>query len=400
VNNAMAMKTSTLWSLISGDSADRQAIYRMLKQLDQHHGLPDGIFSCDEHYAGLDPSQGTELCTVVEAMFSYEILESILGDPVLGDRLEKVAYNALPGAMTSDMWAHQYDEQPNQVLVSKEKRDWTTNGPDSNLFGLEPNFGCCTANYHQGWPKFVASLWMAPKGGGLAAMTYGPSVVRTKVNDVPVEVTETTNYPFAESIKFKVNPERNVHFPMLLRIPAWTGPVSIAVNGFKQRNIEAGSFYRIDREWKPGDTIDMMLTMNVRVNRGFHNSAAVSYGPLVFSLKIGEKWKKLADKGQTADWSVEPKTPWNYALMLDGRKPGLGMTVEIHKMGENPFTAAGTPIVLRGLAKRVNEWKLVDGSAGPVPQSPVVVGGPAEAIELIPFAAAKLRITAFPVAKK
>ena len=128
----------------------------MLQQLDEHHGLPDGIFSCDEHYAGRDPSQGTELCTIVEAMFSYEILESILGDPMLGDRLEKVTYNALPGAMTADMWAHQYDEQPNQVLVSKEKRDWTTNGPDSNLFGLEPNFGCCTANYHQGWPKFVA----------------------------------------------------------------------------------------------------------------------------------------------------------------------------------------------------------------------------------------------------
>jgi hypothetical protein len=400
VNNAMAMKTSTLWSLVSGDEKDRTAIYRMMQELDEHHGLPDGIFSCDEHYAGLDPSQGTELCTVVEAMFSYEILESILGDAMLGDRLEKVAYNALPGALTSDMWAHQYDEQPNQVLVSKEKRDWTTNGPDSNLFGLEPNFGCCTANYHQGWPKFVASLWMAPKGGGLAAMAYGPSEVRTTVNQVAVEVSEATSYPFGETIRLKVNPERAVRFPLLLRIPSWSNPVSIAVNGFKQRNIQAGSFYRIEREWKPGDTVDAAFTMNTRVDRGFHNSAAISRGPLVFSLKIGEKWKKLADKGQTADWSVEPKTPWNYALLLDGKKAGAGMTVEIHKMGANPFAADGTPIVLHALARRVPEWKLVDGSAGPVPESPVVAGGPLEHIELIPFAAAKLRITSFPVAKK
>lgn len=400
VNDAMAMKTSTLWSLISGDEKDRAAIYRMLQQLDQYHGLPDGMFSCDEHLAGVDPSQGTELCTVVEAMFSYEILESILGDAKMGDRLEKVAYNALPGALTADMWAHQYDEQPNQVLVSKQKRDWTTNGPDSNLFGLEPNFGCCTANFHQGWPKFVSSLWMAPKGGGLAAMAYGPSEVLTKVNQVNVQLREETTYPFGEIIKLRVNPEKPVRFPLLLRIPIWARPVSISVNGFRQRNIEPGSFYRIEREWKPGDVVEVGFTMTVRVDRGYHRSVAVSYGALVFSLKIGEKWKKLADKGQTADWSVEPKSPWNYALMLDGRKAGLGMTIEIHKMGANPFTAAGTPLVLHASAKRLSEWKLVDGSAGPLPESPVAVSGPVDQIELIPFAAAKLRITSFPVAKK
>src|ERR1700733_15719621 len=98
---------------------------------------------------------------------------------------QTIAYNALPGALTSDMWAHQYDEQPNQVLVSKEKRDWTTNGPDSNLFGLEPNFGCCTANFHQGWPKFVSSLFMlsgaqeSSAHDGLVATVYAPCEVST-----------------------------------------------------------------------------------------------------------------------------------------------------------------------------------------------------------------------------
>jgi DUF1680 family protein len=400
VNNAMAMKTSTLWSLISGEDSDRRAIYRMLQQLDEHHGLPDGIFSCDEHYAGRDPSQGTELCTIVEAMFSYQILESILGDPMLGDRLEKVAYNALPGALTADMWAHQYDEQPNQVLVSKEKRDWSTNGPDSNLFGLEPNFGCCTANYHQGWPKFVAGMWMAPKGGGLAAMAYGPTEVRTTVNQVPVTVIEDTTYPFGEQIKLTVNPASAVRFPLLLRIPLWAKLVSISVNGFKQRAIEPGSYFKIEREWKPGDHVEAAFTMDIAVERGFHRAATISRGPLVYSLKIGEKWKKLADKGETADWAVEPKTPWNYALMLDGRKAGVGLSVEIHKMGDNPFTPGGTPIVLVGMARRVPDWKLVNGSAGPVPESPVEVGGTPERVELIPFAAAKLRITAFPVVKR
>jgi hypothetical protein len=122
-------------------------------------------------------------------------------------------------------------------------------------------------------------------------------------------------------------------------------------------------------------------------------------GPLVFSLRIREKWKKLAEKGQTADWAVEPKTPWNYALKLNARDGGLGMTLEYHKMGANPFTAEGTPVVLRAEGKLVPDWKLVNGSAGPVPESPVSVRGALDPLELIPFGAAKLRITAFPVLK-
>ena len=72
VNNAMALKTCAFWSLLSGDPTDRDAIHRALDVLDRYHGQPNGMFSADEHYAGRDPSEGTELCAVVEAMFSLQ----------------------------------------------------------------------------------------------------------------------------------------------------------------------------------------------------------------------------------------------------------------------------------------------------------------------------------------
>ena len=194
VNNAMSLKVSGLWWLVTGAPADRQAADRHLATMDRYHLLPNGVHSGDEHLAGSNPSQGTELCAVVEGMFSVEHLIAILGDPALSDRLEKMAYNALPGAFDGDMWAHQYDQQPNQVLCSLRPRNWTTNGPEANVFGLEPHFGCCTANFHQGWPKLVSSLWMGTPDGGLVAAAYGPSELRTSVREnVAVTVTEETD---------------------------------------------------------------------------------------------------------------------------------------------------------------------------------------------------------------
>ena len=94
----------------------------MLDLLDRYHGQATGIFTCDEHLAGRSPSQGTELCTVVEAMYSLELLSAITGDARLGDRLEKLAFNALPATFKKDMTAHQYDQQCNQVICSKDGR--------------------------------------------------------------------------------------------------------------------------------------------------------------------------------------------------------------------------------------------------------------------------------------
>jgi len=113
-------------------------------------------------------------------MFSLEQSLAIVGDSALGDRLERLAFNALPGTLTDDMWVHQYDQKPNQVECSLHREPWTTNGPESNLFGLEPNFGCCTGNFHQGWPKFAASLFMLSQDDGVVQPPSASSWLGTK----------------------------------------------------------------------------------------------------------------------------------------------------------------------------------------------------------------------------
>jgi hypothetical protein len=402
VNNGQAVKTGPVWSQVSGSAADRSAVFKMIAELDRYHGLPNGMFSCDEHLAGPDPSQGSELCTVVEFMFSLEQSLAITGEPALGDRLEELAFNALPGAFTDDMWAHQYNQEPNQVECSLHRKPWTTDGPESNLFGLEPNFGCCTANFSQGWPKFTNSLFLRSGNAegdpedGLVAAVYAPCEVHTIAGGTAVHIVEETDYPFRATVRLHVNPAAPARFPLRLRIPAWAAGAVIRVNGKTHPSPTAGSFARLERRWQAGDEVRLELPMDPRVVRGFRDSVSVERGPLVFSYGVDENWVKLRDRGMTADWQVFPASQWNYAVRIGAADPAATLTVTESDPGLQPFARGHAPVTIHATARRVNVWRAEDGAANPLPQSPVNPSEPEQPLALIPYAAAKLRITSFP----
>ena len=104
VNNGQALKEGAVRYRLSGDPIHANSSHTRMDLLDRYHGAASGIFSCDEHLAGLHPSHGTELCTVVEAMWSYEVLFAIQGDAKFAERAEMLAFNALPAELTEDMW--------------------------------------------------------------------------------------------------------------------------------------------------------------------------------------------------------------------------------------------------------------------------------------------------------
>ena len=393
VNNAMALKVAPIWFLVTRSPADRAALDRQLAMLDKYHGLPNGMFSADEHLAGPDPSQGIELCAVVEAMFSLEQAFAVLGDARLADRLEKVTYNALPATLSDDMWSHQYDQQPNQIACTRAHRQWSTNGPDSNLFGLEPNFGCCTANLHQGWPKFASSLWMAAPNGGIVTVAYAPNRVHSELGGVRTAIDEETDYPFRGTVQFTVHPARRVPFPLLLRVPAWSNGGSVRVNGQIQQLPASEAFFRIQRTWTDGDRVLVTFNQKPVVTHWYHDAAVFERGPLVFSLPLDGQWSELKRYSEkSADWQVTTAKPWNYAVELGE----CDASAVEHPVGTVPFDVKNPPVELKVEGRLDPQWTVEDNSAGPVPASPVVSSDPLRTLTLVPYGAAKVRMTAFP----
>ncbi len=387
VNMAMMLKSEAVSCELLGETYTDQAEH-LREVLDQYNGTPVESFTGDECLSGVSPIQGTELCSVVELMYSYELLYAYTGDEKWAQRLEVLAFNALPATISDDMWAHQYVQMSNQIACEKfpGKSLFRTNNAEAHLFGLEPHFGCCTSNFNQGWPKLTLSAFMHHGDTVLGALMI-PSELKDNGRYIKLE----TNYPFENSMTYHVRTDSD--FTFKIRIPAFAQ--NLTVNGQKAED----TLLSFDIPANSDTEIRIEFETTPYFKKRPHGLSTVQCGSLVFSVPISYEKRMLEyekdgveRKFPYCDYEYLPTSDWNYAYCDNA------LQVQNKGVGDIPFSSEQPPIVIRAKVKKI-DWGWEDGYETVCAKTPASTEPISDAQEicLYPYGCAKLRMTEIPV---
>jgi hypothetical protein len=409
VNIAQGFRAGTIFSMLSQDPRHLPSAERNYEKVFSTFGqFPGGGFVGDENSRPgyTDPRGGIETCGIVELMHSFEMLTKITGQPVWADRCEEIAFNSLPAALTADEKALHYVTCANQIQLDESNKSPEIQNTGTMIsYSPYEVYRCCQHNVSHGWPYYAEELWLATPDNGLCASLYAACEVSAKAGDAAtVKITEKTDYPFRETVKFTFETTKPAKFPLYLRVPRWCDSATVSINGKPARaQSKPLAFIRLEREWHHGDTVTLQMPMKLTVRRWpkNQNAASVDYGPLSFSLAIKERFASYGTRNPNwPEWDVFPDSPWNYGLLLDGQNPASSFKlIETGRpLAAQPFTPETAPIKLKATGRRIPNWQ-ADGNnvIGKLQPSPVKSDQPDEKITLIPMGAARLRLSLFPV---
>ena len=425
VNVAQCFREPATYYLQTHNPVDLTATYTDFELIRTKYGqVPGGMFGSDENAREgyTDPRQCVETCGMVEQMASDEMLLRFTGDSKWAENCEDVAFNTFPASFMPDQKSLRYLTAPNMVV--SDSKDHSPGIDNSGPFLMMNPFSsrCCQHNHTSGWVYYAEHLNMATPDNGVAAIFYSSSETTLKVgNGESITLKETTNYPFEEDITFTISAKKEVSFPFYLRIPSWSGAITLLVNGENYPVAEAGGKYiKVTRQWKEGDSIKLKLPMNLTMRTwGLNkNSVSLNYGPLTYSLKIKEeyrhvnstktaqwdaKWQEHANPAEWPSFEIHPASSWNYALLINNKNwmDNFEVKKKPWPSVNNPFTNETVPIEILAKGRKLPTWTIDQyGLCGVLPQSPVMSNEPIEQITLIPMGAARLRIASFPVITK
>ncbi|WP_440134985.1 aceric acid hydrolase [Chitinophaga sancti] len=248
-------------------------------------------------------SAHNETCANIGNMFwNYRMLE-LTGDPKYADIMELTLYNSILSGVSLDGSSFFYTNPLAAAADNPYTFRWA--GGRQPYIALS---NCCPPNVVRTMAE-VSSYVYSTGDDGVYVNLYGGNTLDLK----EIRLTQSTDYPWDGRINISIEKAPAGKYGIHLRIPGWCKKAQLSINGsLLNLEIASGTYLHINRKWKAGDRISLVLDMPatlmtanplVEENR---NQVALKKGPLVYCLESVD----LAPGQSINDIIVAAKTIW------------------------------------------------------------------------------------------
>ena len=277
-----------------------------------------------------------ETCVTITWMRLCEKLLEVTDDPKWADLLERTFYNAYLGALRDD---------------GSEFEAYTplTGSRGRGMNHCYMHTDCCTSNGPRGFLSFLRAFFLR-KDGVATFNFYASALVRG--------FDMYSLYPRTDAVRIVIREAGQQ--TLRLRIPGWSSRTEVLLNGSAQKDVKAGSYFKIDRCWEPGDVVEIRFDMPVVAHRLEH-SLAFTRGPVLLARDsrfgdgdLTEPFRKGIADGQVMPMFSAVRSPSDEIWMA------FSATLPIGAHHENPEGANPRTVSFCDFASAGNSWKRDD----------------------------------------
>jgi len=301
---------------VTGRPADGTAAAFFWERVALHHSFATGGHGRNEYFGEPDKlddmieGRTAETCNVYNMIKMSRALFALDPQVRYADFHERALFNHILGSMDPADGATCYMVPVGQG-VAREYQD------------MQEDFTCCVGSGMESHALHGDGLYYE-SGDTLWVNIYAPSTANWSA--AGVRLAMTTSFPEGEDAAIRLDLKKPRRFAIALRRPFWAGEgFSVAVNGKRVKDPgPAGSYVRLDRKWRTGDRVELVLPKTLRLEALPDNPerAAILWGPLVLAGDLGPipprqpRDESVATSATAAQW---PSTP---VLVTAAASPG------------------------------------------------------------------------------
>jgi len=319
--------------IATGRASDGVAATFFWERVALHHSFATGGHGRNEYFGEpdkLDPmidGRTAETCNVYNMIKMTRALFALDPQMRYADFHERALFNHILGSMDPADGATCYMVPVGQS-VAREYQD------------MERDFTCCVGSGLESHALHGFGLYYE-SGDTLWINLYTPSTAAWPAAGLKLKME--TSFPEGDTAALTVELKKKGRFTIALRRPAWAGEgFVIKVNGAAVKTPgPAGSYVRLERTWRTGDRVEIVLPKALRLEPLPDNPrrAAILWGPLVLAGDIGplpQGWSGEEGERPSPKRTPRPTTPILVA-------PGAALTDWVKPVEGRPgvFRTAG-----------------------------------------------------------